>query len=201
MTLLSFLLFAFLITLQQLHAQVSVYQYRHVPADKVEEFIKRETTYWSKVAQKALDAKKMNFWGLFEKVGGYDLPNSSNFLFINGFSNIDSAWSGDTFDPAKQFPKVPMAQMETGSFTTVTSQIFLKTEDWAEAKGINPEKDFNYSIKTIFSKSGICVNCSGFKAVLSKVIFISGCSKAEGNAFIVTFVVFVLASDKVEMVT
>ena len=53
----------------------------------------------------------------------------------------------------------------------------------------------------IFSKSGICVNCSGFKAVLSKVIFISGCSKAEGNAFIVTFVVFVLASDKVEMVT
>ena len=82
-TLLSLLLFVFLITLQQLHAQVSVYQYRHVPADKVEEFIKRETTYWSKVAQKALDAKKMNFWGLFEKVGGYDLPNSSNFLFIN----------------------------------------------------------------------------------------------------------------------
>ena len=34
--------------------------------------------------QKAIDAKKMNFWGLFEKVGGYDLPNSSNFLFING---------------------------------------------------------------------------------------------------------------------
>lgn len=145
-TLLSLLLFVFLITLQQLHAQVSVYQYRHVPADKVEEFIKRETTYWSKVAQKAIDAKKMNFWGLFEKVGGYDLTNSSNFLFINGFSNIDSAWSGDTFDPSKLFPKVPYAQMETGSFTTVTSQIFFKTEDWAEAKGVNPEKDFNYVV-------------------------------------------------------
>ncbi|AGQ07462.1 hypothetical protein AB895_0437 [Acinetobacter baumannii] len=47
----------------------------------------------------------------------------------------------------------------------------------------------------------MCVSCSGFNAVLSKVILISGCSKAEGNAFIVTFVVFVLASDKVEDVT
>jgi hypothetical protein len=145
-TIFSLLLLALLIPLQQLYAQISVYQYRHVPADKVEEFIKRETTYWSKVAQKAVDAKKMTFWGLFEKVGGYDLPNSSNFLFINGFSNMDSAWSGDVFDPAKLFPKVPYAQMETGSFSTVTSQIFFHGEDWAEAKGVNPAKDFNYVV-------------------------------------------------------
>jgi len=142
----SLLLFAFFIPLQQLNAQVSVYQYRHVPANKVEEFIKRETTYWSKVAQKAVDAKKMSFWGLFEKVGGYDLPNSSNFLFINTFSNIDSAWNGDAFDPAKLFPKVPYAQIETNSFSTVTSQIFFHVEDWAEAKGVNPAKDFNYVV-------------------------------------------------------
>jgi hypothetical protein len=142
----SVLLVAFLIPSLQLYAQVSVYQYRHVPADKVNEFIKRETTYWSKVAQKAVDAKKMSFWGLFEKVGGYDLPNSSNFLFINTFSNIDSAWSGDAFDPAKLFPKIPYNQMETNSFSTVTSQIFYHGEDWAEAKGINPAKDFNYVV-------------------------------------------------------
>ncbi len=142
----SVLLFVFLVPIQQLHAQISVYQYRQVPADKVEEFIKRETTYWSKVAQKAVDAKKMSFWGLFEKVGGYDLPNSSNFLFINGFSNIDSAWSGDAFDPSKLFPKIPYTQMETGSFTKVTSQIFFHGEDWAEAKGVNPAKDFNYLV-------------------------------------------------------
>ena len=141
-----FLLFAFLLPLQRLHAQISVYQYRHVPQNKVEEFIKRETTYWSGVAQKAVDAKKMSFWALFEKVGGYDLPNSSNFLFINTFSNIDSAWSGDTFDPSKLFPKVPMNQMETGSFSTVTSQVFVHQEDWAEAKGVNPANDFNYVV-------------------------------------------------------
>lgn len=145
-TILSLLLFTFLIPLPPVGAQVSVYQYRHVPADKVEEFIKRETTYWSKVAQKAVDAKKMSFWGLFEKVGGYDLSNSSNFLFINTFSNIDSAWSGDVFDPSKLFPKIPYSQMETGSFSTVTSQIFFHSEDWAEAKGVNPAKDFNYVV-------------------------------------------------------
>jgi len=145
-TIFSLLLFALFIPLHQLRAQVTVYQYRHVPANKVEEFIKRETTYWSKVAQKAVDAKKMNFWGLFEKVGGYDLPNSSNFLFINTFSNIDSAWSGDAFNPSKLFPKIPYSQMETNSFTTVTSQIFFHSEDWAEAKGINPAKDFNYVV-------------------------------------------------------
>jgi len=34
---------------------ISVYQYRKVDNDKVDEFIKRETEYWSQVAQKAVD--------------------------------------------------------------------------------------------------------------------------------------------------
>jgi len=130
----------------QIQAQVTSYQYRHVPDNKVDEFIKRETTYWSKVAQKAVDAKKMSFWALLEKVGGYDLPNSSNFLFINTFSNIDSAWSSGVFDISKVFPNIPYAQMETGSFTTVTSQFFLHDEDWTQAKDANPAKDFNYVV-------------------------------------------------------
>src|SRR5271154_6322881 len=74
---------------------ITVYQYRHVPNDKIEEFIKRETTYWSKVAEKALKDKTMTFWAVFEKVGGYDLPNSSNYLFINTFPDVDKM--GDVF--------------------------------------------------------------------------------------------------------
>ena len=69
---------------------ITSYQYRRVPQDKIAEFVKRETTYWSKVAEKAAANKTMTFWALLEKVGGYDLPNSSNFLFINTFPNIDS---------------------------------------------------------------------------------------------------------------
>src|SRR5579872_4185253 len=92
-------IFCFQLTLKAQDRSVTVYQYRHVPDDKIEEFIKRETTYWSKVADKALKDKTMTFWGIFEKVGGYDLPNSSNFLFINTFPNIDKV--GEVFGNAE----------------------------------------------------------------------------------------------------
>jgi hypothetical protein len=125
-------------------AQITSYQYRHVPDDKIAEFIKRETTYWSKVAQKAVDNKKMTFWALFEKVGGYDLPNSSNYLFINTFPNIDSA--GDIWSTAESVAGVKMDQMETGSISTTTSHFFLHSEDWAQASRAKPENDFNYVV-------------------------------------------------------
>lgn len=128
----------------QLQAQIVSYQYRRVPDDKREEFIKRETTYWTKVAQKAIDNKKMSFWALLEKVGGYDLPNSSNYLFINTFPNIDSAMA--IWGDVEQVAGVPMNQMETNSFTTTTSQFFLHDEDWAQAAGAKPETDFNFVV-------------------------------------------------------
>lgn len=129
---------------QAVQAQtISVYQYRHVPPDKIDEFIYRETTYWQKVAQKAIDDDKMNFWALFEKVSGVDLPTSSNFLFINSFDNIDAE---DIWNPAAVFPDVPMDQMETGSFTTVTSQVFIRPENWVDDAGATPENDYNYVV-------------------------------------------------------
>ena len=121
------LLVYFLVGSLQLQAQITSYQYRRVPNDKIEEFLKRETTYWTKVAQKAVDNKKMTFWALLEKVGGYDLPNSSNYLFINTFPNIDESMS--MWGDVEQVAGVPMNQMETGSFTVTTSQFFLHDEN------------------------------------------------------------------------
>ena len=123
-------------------SQITTYQYRHVPSDKIEEYVKRETTYWSKVAQKAVDSKKLIFWALLEKVGGYDLPNSSNYLLINTFSNIDS--SSDIWNSAETITGVKMDQMETGSLSTVTSEFFLHEEGWAQDAKAVPEKDFNF---------------------------------------------------------
>ena len=53
----SILLLTFFIGLQlesvaQNDSSITVYQYRHVPDNKIDEFIKRETTYWSKVERK-----------------------------------------------------------------------------------------------------------------------------------------------------
>ncbi len=144
----SILLLTFFIGLQlQSGAQndtITVYQYRHVPDNKIAEFIKRETTYWSKVAEKALKNKTMTFWALFEKVGGYDLPNSSNYLFINTFPNIDKV--GDVFSAAEKITGVPMAKMETNSMSTVTSEIFVHSTGWAEKANVNPKNDFNYVV-------------------------------------------------------
>ena len=122
---------------------ISAYQYRRVPADKIDEFLYRETTYWQKVAQKAIDEGKMEFWALLQKVSGVDLETSSNFLFINSFENIDAE---GIWNPAAVFPDVPMDQMETNSFTTVTSQIFVRPENWVDDAAANPENDYNYVV-------------------------------------------------------
>lgn len=125
-------------------SQISVYQYRHVPDKNVEEFVKRETTYWSKVAEKAVANKTMTFWALFEKVGGYDLPNSSNYLFVNTFPNIDKV--NEVFSNVEAIAGVKMSEMETGSLSTTTSQFFLHGDGWAQDAKANPATDFNYVV-------------------------------------------------------
>jgi hypothetical protein len=102
---------------------ITVFQYRHVPDKNIEEFLKRETTYWSKVAEKAAKSKTMTFWAVLEKVGGYDLPNSSNYLFVNTFPDIDKI--GDVFNNVEATAGVKMAAMETNSLSTTTSEIFM----------------------------------------------------------------------------
>jgi hypothetical protein len=123
---------------------ITTYQYRHVPDDKINEFIKRETTYWAKVAEKATKDKTMSFWALLEKEGGHDLPNSSNFLFINTFPNIDKI--GDVFNNPEAAAGVKISEMETNSFSTVTSTFFLHDVNWAQNAKATPEKDFNYVV-------------------------------------------------------
>jgi hypothetical protein len=41
---------------------ISVFQYRHVPGDKIDEFLHRETTYWSEVAQKGVEKGNLITW-------------------------------------------------------------------------------------------------------------------------------------------
>lgn len=142
-TLLTFV-FALQVKGQAPDRSVSSWQFRHVPNDKIDEFIKRETTYWTKVAQKAVDNKTMSFWALFEKVGGYDLPNSSNYLFINTFPDIDKA--GDIWSNVESIAGVKIGDMEDYSFTTVTSEFFVKDREWAQSAKAVPAKDFNYVV-------------------------------------------------------
>jgi hypothetical protein len=123
---------------------VTIYQYRHVPDDKIDEFVKRETTYWTKVAEKAVKDKTMTFWALLEKIGGYDLPNSSNYLFINTFPDVDKA--AEVFGNVEATAGVKWADMETNSMSVTTSQFFLHDQNWEQAAQVNPASDFRYVV-------------------------------------------------------
>jgi hypothetical protein len=123
---------------------ITTYQFRHVPDDKIEEFLKRETTYWSKVAQKAVDNKLLTFWALLEKVGGDNINNAPNYLFINTYTDIDKA--GDVWSNPEATTGMKMADIETNSLGATTGQFFLHDENWAQAKNAVPEKDFNYVV-------------------------------------------------------
>jgi hypothetical protein len=123
---------------------ITIYQYRQVAPEKVDEFIKRETTYWSEIAKKALEKDNLQFWALLEKVGGYDLQNSSNFLFVNTYKDIDAA--GEVWNTKTVFPNVSIDKMETNSISKVTSAFFLKDDSWEQATKAVPDKDFKYII-------------------------------------------------------
>jgi hypothetical protein len=121
---------------------VTVYEYRQVPNKNIKEFIKRETTYWSRVAEKAIKDKSMTYWALLEKTGGYDLSNSSNYLLVTTYSDINKAAS--IFNNAEALTGKKLSDMEINSISTMTSQFFLQEESWAQASYAIPEKDFNY---------------------------------------------------------
>lgn len=121
---------------------ITVYQYRQVPADKVDEFIKRETTHWSKVAEKNLAKGNITFWALLEKVGGYDVQNSSNFLFINTYNDIDKM--GEVWANAAADAGVSIDKMETNSMSKVTSMLFLKSSGWQSVENAVPDDHYKY---------------------------------------------------------
>ena len=149
---------------QNLYAQdITTYQYRHVAPDKMAEFIKRETTYWSKVAKDAIAKGNLTFWGLFQKIGGSDDADSPNFLFINTFKNIDGNM-GNIWNATKAFPGTPLAKMETNSISTTTSTVFLSDDGWQQSAKAVPDKDFNYVVMNYHNSS----DPAGFVALEKK---------------------------------
>jgi hypothetical protein len=84
---------------------------------------------------------------LLEKVGGYDMQNNSNFLFVNTFPDIDN--TGEIWNYIEAVAGVKMEAMETNSMSTVTSTFFVHDENWAQHNKVDPDKDFRY-IKMVY---------------------------------------------------
>lgn len=175
-------------TLQTVQAQPTmVLHYRHIPSENVDEFIKRETTYWQKVAQKAIDDGKLGFWGLFEKVSVYDAQNTSNYLFINMMPDADAE---GVWDAAAVFPDVPMEDMETWSLGKVTSQIFASPGEWVDGANATPSEHYNYVVFNYFDPESpddwMAMESNTFKPYITEAMKNEGTSQcAWGNARII----------------
>lgn len=127
---------------QEENNPITIYTYRRVEQGKMNEVLERETKYWKKVAQKDIDEGRLLFWAVLQKVGGVDLENSSNVLYINTLADIDN--TDGMWDVSAVFPDVPMEDIEVMSMSTVTSTIFVQDRFWRQKEGVNPMEDFKY---------------------------------------------------------
>ena len=140
------------ISLQSFSQEISVWQFRHVDQSNMQEFIERETKYWSKVAEAGVAKGNLNFWGLFVKQGGFNLPEAPNVLFINTFNDIDAVNMGELWDASAHFPNTPMEDMETQSMSTTIHMIFAQPGNWVEKEGASPDDDYNF-VRFVFHNS------------------------------------------------
>ena len=139
------ILLALLICFQWAQAQkITSYTYRVVKQADMAEYLKRETTYWQKLAESEVKKGNLTFWAVLVKMGGTNLDKAPNVLLINTFKDIDasnSIWGGVT----DLFPDVKMEDIQTNSLSKTTAMIYLRgLDNFVQGKDVNPEEDFNF---------------------------------------------------------
>lgn len=105
---------------------IVVVQTRHIPPENIEEFIHRETTYWSKVAQKAIDEGKLSAWSLWQRVDGFDVDKDHNFFFVNEYTQEQFGQEGSIWDYKKVFPDMKRSDISTFELGTVQDVLFYR---------------------------------------------------------------------------
>jgi hypothetical protein len=137
-------LFVCFLSLQFAKAQeITSHQYRRVAPENMEEYIKRETTYWAKWAENEVKKGNLTFWGIFQRMGGTDQENAPNILIINTFKDLDKGadWAGI----ADIFPDVDMEDIQTFEISTNTDQIYLSDlGNHIRVADAVPENDFKF---------------------------------------------------------
>jgi len=102
---------------------ITTHQYRRVAPENMQEYLKRETTYWAKWAEKEVTKGNMTFWAILQKVGGVNQDTSPNILIINTFKDYDKG--ADWASIATMFPDVKMEDIQTADISTNVHHVFL----------------------------------------------------------------------------
>ena len=143
------ILVVFFMSIIFINAQgVTTHSYRKVAPENMQEYLKRETTYWKKFAEQEVKKGNLTFWGIFQKVGGVNQENTPNILIINTFKDIneDVNWA----NVKNLFPNVKMEDIQTFSISTQTATIFLQNEgNLTQGELAIPSEDFKY-VKIVY---------------------------------------------------
>jgi len=134
-----------LLCIPTLFAQaVITHQYRRVEPENMQEYLKRETTYWQKLAESEVTKGNLTFWAILQKVGGVNQDKASNILIVNTFNNMDTAneiWG----NLQALFPDTKMEDMDTWGMGKNTATIFLRPgSNFVAAPDVDPQKDYKY---------------------------------------------------------
>ncbi len=149
------ILLSFLLSIQFVNSQeVTTHEYRHVPLENMEEYLKRETTYYSKLAENEMKKGNLTYWAILQKVGGDNINETPNVLTINSFNNMDTSdivWG----NVDKLFPNVKPEDIHTESLCTRTDIIYLRKINWVEVENADPDRDFKYVYLTYHNTKNV----------------------------------------------
>jgi len=102
---------------------ITTHQYRKVAPENMQEYLKRETTYWAKWAEKEVTKGNLTFWAILQRVGGVNQDTSPNILIINTYKDIDKGADWASIDA--MFPDVKMKDIGTADISTDLHHVFL----------------------------------------------------------------------------
>ncbi len=121
---------------------IITHEYRRVAPADMEEYIKRETTYWKVFAENEVKKGNLTFWGIFQRIDGMNLDTEPNILIVNAFNNIDKGveWAGIT----DLFPNVSMDKMNTWGMSTTVDRIFIDNSTNHIRKPNTDGEDYQY---------------------------------------------------------
>ncbi len=122
----------FMFTITAVFGQVSSFMYVKVAPEDQAEFERIEMTYWSQIAKKAIDAGKMQAWGMMRKVGM--AGSEANYLFINIFKDFEQATNANgIWDPA--VIGMHLNDIETQSMRTLIGWHYYQIEGSIQGSG------------------------------------------------------------------
>lgn len=109
--------------------QIVLIQTRYVAEKDVDEFIHRETNYWSEVANRAIIERRLVRWELWQIATGMDIDEGPNFFFINEYRKpTDVDLNAEIWDYTRVFPDMKKSDIETQSLSKIVDRVYLYSQ-------------------------------------------------------------------------